>query len=182
MAAGTVRARREAGEFVVADTLLILGSYLLGTGDILTPLVPLLGYAFIVGGLFLAVKVFMSVSKTLSAVNSMLASAGADLRRADTDIKGSLELLRRQSAELRRLSREVREAERRINDVKQWVDGKDAKIQAELEKIFGHSSAFSRHSWANPLEKSLESHERRLKALEDAARNGRRGFAGRGLY
>ena len=161
--------KREAYGFVVGEALIIIGGYLMGAGGALGHWVPLLGPFLIAAGLLLAVMLFVKVSKSLSKAHSMVRDAGIALQDGDRRIRESFKLLERQNKDIERLYNEVQKAERRINDVKQEIDLQDKKFRNDFERVFGHSSVFSRHNWANPLEKSLESIERRLKALEDAA-------------
>lgn len=172
--------KREARGFVVGEALFVIGGFLMGTGATLGHWIPLLGVGLIGLGLFLAVKVFMNVSKNLSKAKSMAETAGIALQNANKDIRESYNLLEKQSWNIRMLYREMRKTERRINDIKREIALKDKKFRDDFEKIFGHSSMFSRHNWANPLEKSIESLERRVRALEDTARPERFDrFAGR---
>lgn len=165
--------KRETYGFVVGEALFAIGGFLLGLGGVLGYWVPLLGTAFIGVGLLLAVLIFIKVSKSVAKAHSMVRKASTALQNGDKKIKESIRLLEGQSKDIERLYSEVQKAERRINDVKREIDLQDKKFRADFEKIFGHSSVFSRHNWANPLEKSIESFERRLKALEDAARDER---------
>lgn len=169
--------KREAREFVVGETLFVIGGLLMGASATLGHWIPLLGPVFICVGLFLAVRVFVNLSKNLSKSQSMAEAASIALQNANRDIKESYDLLEEQSRNIRILYIEMRKTERHINDMKLEIGLIDKKFRADFEKIFGHSSVFSKYDWANPLEKSLESFERRLKALEDA--NDRTGGFGR---
>ena len=91
---------REASEFVVADTLLIVGSYLIGAGGSLSLFFPVAGYLLIVLGLILAVRVFVAVSKSLSRIHEMITNAISTLQSADEDAKKSAEHLKKQSMEI----------------------------------------------------------------------------------
>ena len=167
--------KREAYGFVVGEALFVIGGYLMGAGDALGHWVPLLGPLLIGCGLFLAVKVFVNVSKNLSRAHSMAEAADIALQNANRDIKEGYDLLEKLSWNIRVLYSEMRKTERHINHIKREIDLKDKNFRVNFEKIFGYSSTFSKHNRINPLEKSLESFEKRLKALEDAVRTGRFG-------
>lgn len=157
--------------FVVGETLFVIGGFLLSLGSVFGHWVPLLGIGLFSVGLLLAVMVFIKVSKSVSKAHSLLKEASIARQNDERRIKDSSKLLESQSRSIRKLHEEVQKTEGRINDVKRAIDLQDKKFRADFEKIFGHSSAFSRHNWANPLEGKIESLERRLKALEDAARD-----------
>lgn len=167
MTPGMANHMREAGEFLVADTLLIVGSCLIGAGGSLPLFFPVAGYLFIVLGLILAVRVFVVVSKSLSKIHEMINNAISTLQSADEGSKKSAKRLKKQSMEIEGLYNRIRITENRINVVMQRIDAEHEKIKNESEKIFGSSSTFSRYSWTSPLEKDIESIKGRLKALED---------------
>lgn len=165
------RIKSETVGFVAGEVLIILGGILMGLGATLGYWVPLLGPALFGVGLFWAVMTFIKVSKSVSKAHLLLKEASSARQNDEEKIKESSKLLESQSKEIKRLHGEVQKAEGRINDVKQKIDSQDKKFRADFEKIFGHSSVFSRYNWANTLEKDIESFKRRLKALEDAAQD-----------
>lgn len=171
MTGSPVGIKSETLEFVVGEVLIIQGGVLMGLGDTLGYWVPLLGPVLFGAGLFWAVMTFIKVSKSVSNAHSMLKDASIARQNDEKKIKDSSSRLESQSRDIKRLHDEVQKAEGRINDMKQGIDMQDKKFRADFEKIFGYSSAFSRHNWANQLEGKIESLERRLKALEDAAQD-----------
>ena len=92
---------REAGEFLVADTLLIVGSCLIGAGGSLPLFFPVAGYLLIVLGLILAVWVFVVVSKSLSKIHEMINNAISTLQSADEGSKKSAKRLKNRVWRLR---------------------------------------------------------------------------------
>ena len=173
MTGSTDGIKGETFRFVAGEVLIILGGVLMGIGDTLGEWVPFLGPGLFAVGLFWAVMTFKKVSKSVSNAHTMLKDASIARQNDEKKIKESTSLLEGQSKDIKRLYSEMQRAERRINDVKREIDMQDKRFRDDFEKIFGHSSVFSKHNWTNPLEKSIESFERRLKALEDAAENER---------
>ena len=164
------RAKNEVAEFVFGDALLVIGGVILGS-DGAGPWRITIGAAGVVGGLFLGMRVLGSFSAGLAEARDQIKGAVSSLHAADRAAKETGRLLSRQQSDVETLTRKMREAERKLDSTKNDMKRQADEARKAFERIFGHSSSFSRFNWADTLEQRVQDHEKRLTGMErDAER------------
>ena len=164
------RAKNEVAEFVFGDALLVIGGVILGS-DGAGPWRIAIGAAGVVGGLFLGMRVLGSFSAGLAEARDQIKGAVSSLHAADRAAKETGRLLSRQQSDVEALTRKMREAERKLDSTKNDMKRQADEARKAFERIFGHSSSFSRFNWADTLERRVQDHEKRLTGMErDAER------------
>lgn len=165
----------DAYEFVAADGFLITGGFLLGT-NFQSEITTILGTISIVVGLFLGLRVLLKFSSDLRGTKTLVDNAAETLRKTNKNVQTNEKSLINANNELKKTKSDLIQTKRELDSVQAELKKSTKEFQKASEKIFGHSMAFSRSSWSNPLDRTVQELKKDVDELKKDKKKRDRGW------
>ena len=160
------KAKNETGEFIAADSCLIIGGFLIGTN--LVDSASAFGGILVALGLFLGIRVLGKFSSDLKCMKAQIDTAMEKLKQTNEEVQANTELLDNASNALENTRRDVILTKDELGRTRREVQEMLSQLKKTEDNLFGISGKnFAKSSRIKPLDDTVD---KLTKDMDDVQR------------